>query len=413
MIRFLSVSYFATASPATGHFWVHNSLVSSIKLDSSSTVLRKGDAKGDLSRWFFESSTGALSRFFGRNEASKIIECDNFLDEDNQVVLFYEGGPFELFLASQLIQSTLHSRVIFNFHQSLYWSQLSWASPEVVSSLRSLLLAKRLILTAESSSLAKLLSEAIDVMVTPFPVFTTLPEQLAENDPAPVLANVASTDLHFFIVVGDVSMVAESIRFASLAAKRGFEIHVHWSGRNFDFIDTARLDGISQTSGTISSIEYANLLRRSKNLVLAYDADAYRFHSSGRVEDGLQFDSVVWVPAGTSLVFQNGNRHRSFSHLSEILEEFVSNPDWPEQQAMTTDLALELLFRRLAGESSEQDSEPFSGSFPHLPSVAKRLSLSDRLSIFRLRLGVSDKVVHPIRHLWRRVTRHIAKTSFE
>ena len=384
-------------------------MVSSNKVESGSGVIRKGDGKADLRKWFFAGSTGALARFFGKNEVSKIIEFGNFRDEAKQVVLFYEGGPFELFLASQLIHSTRHSRVIFNFHQSLYWSRLFRAEPKVLSSLRPLLLNKRLSLTAESSSLAKLISEATDVTVTPFPVFTTLPEQLDENGFSPVPANGAARDLHFFVVVGDLSMAAESIRFASMVSERGFRIHVHWSGRNFDSIDMARLGGISQSSGMISSIEYANLLRRSKNLVLAYDSDAYMFHSSGRVEDGLQFDSVVWVPEGTSLVFQNGNLHRSFVHLAEILEKFVSNPDWPKQQAMTTELALDTLFKSLEGEPSGHHSESSSENFPYLSSVARSLSIVDQLSVFRLRLGVPDKAVYPIRQLWRNVSRLLGK----
>lgn len=333
-------------------------------------------------------------------EAKKIVRGSVLAGSENHKYLFYEGGPFELAVASALDREIRDSKIVFNFHNSRYWSRVA-DNPKLIKALIQIMsTSEKIIFSAESINLATELSSKTGLHVRTFPVYTTMSEQLGVSAEVKVEIPKPKSAL---VITGDMGMVPSARDIATYLFEQGFEnIHLHWSGRDFDsdFAPAMPLR-VTQTSGQIDAETYSMQLREASILLLNYPTSRYVNHSSGRIEDALLFQCIPVVPQGTALAFQNGRNFPVWSLSQGSLSVTNLGEYEPgKNTALDTKRALELMFSWAQDIPTIAKTDNWE-KLALFPSPLREKSLIDVLSILRLRLGVQDSHVRHLRSLFR------------
>lgn len=397
------VSWFATGNQATGHAWVHKSLETVLGHQNYESFFRSGPGpKYKLPLMLMNVGLNPLTNLFADRVAKRLSRETEFEDNPQHLFLFYEGGPLELLVSARLAAMNPQSRIIFNFHLSSYWSELT-ESLDLAEKLSNYLQNRpgNMTLTAESQFLAKKLSSVSGVKIVNFPVYTTINEQLGGKilDPSNKLKPI-----DILIIVGDSAMVSEARQLCTILMTLGGErnIHIHWSARDFETPMVQTFQGLTQSSGLQSPEEYANLLSKSKRNVLLYPRARYEFHSSGRIEDALLFKCEPIVPSGTALTNQNGRPISKYKNLLDIVEKIDAKESKELPDAITASAAMEILMRLSEHKPERVKSKALTSGFLSLPSPVSGQRLVDKLSIYRQRLAIPERLVAPLRSIIRR-----------
>lgn len=353
-----------------------------------------------LSPLGYEAGYGPLSSYLARREAIKITKHRAVAQSFNGLFLIYEGGPFELGVALELAKRSTGNQILFNFHASRYWD-IESKKPSVVTKLAAMLAnSPNIILSAESGSLATKLSSALQTRVHEFPVFTTLNEQLASEK----RLSVSNKHIELLTVVGDRKMVTSAKKMLEQLGKLepNTRLHIHWSGRDFEESALPSAPRLTQSYGEQSPREYAELLQASKNMLLLYPQERYKFHSSGRIEDALLFGANPIVPEGTALARQNGNTLSTFREVSDI-PGLLRQKKQQLATAMDTEKFIAWLQAvATPGKHKPKADEPVKIKTLRLRSPLSGKTTVDKLSIIRIRLGFSESSVKWLRSIARK-----------
>lgn len=409
-MKFTDISYFADQSSSTGHSWMHDALkiqLGSAKYEffSRSRVRGKG---GRLSSFGYENGAGRFTKLLAQFEANRILRNSKFDEDENQILFFYEGGAFEFQLCMELAHKLTKGKIWFNFHDAIFWAQaceLPAKFAGLSENLNHPVSRKRVVFSAESGELASMLSNTFEFPCHAFPLYTTLPQQLGDVP----LKNIAWADRKFdlLIVVGDFEMapkVAEYVEAAQSAIGPDASIHVHWSGRDFETTGEIEVSKLTQSFGQINPEDYASQLVNSRFTLLFYPAQRYEHKSSGRIEDALLCGSIPIVPANTSLVTQNSRSLPSFECPEDL---FKVLPDYSGSQIEAVDAGdflneiKSVLTSR--GQVSKSPVPPKTRPASlRFPNPIKRKRMIDKLSVWRIRIGIPDEIIRVPRSLYRR-----------
>lgn len=409
-IKFTDISYFAGHSSSTGHFWMHEALkiqLGGAKYEFFSRSRVKGRG-GRLSSFGYENGAGRFTKLLAQFEANKILRNSKFDEDENQILFFYEGGSFEFQLCMELAHKLTKGKVWFNFHDAIFWAQaceLPAKFAGLSESLNHPVSRKRVVFSAESGELASMLSNTFEFPCHAFPLYSTLTQQLGDIP----LKKIpwASRQFDLLIIVGDFEMapkVAAYVEAAQSAIGPKASIHVHWSGRDFETIGELEDSKLTQSFGQINPEDYVSQLVDSRFTLLFYPAQRYEHKSSGRIEDALLCGSIPIVPAKTSLVTQNSRSLPSFECPEDLIKVLT---DYSELRLKAVDAETFLNEMKSVFTSCGQVTKSSDLAKPRpaklkFPNPIKRKRLVDKLSVWRIRLGVPDETIRVPRGLYRR-----------
>lgn len=409
-IKITDISYFASADVSTGHYWMHESFRILIGPSNYEIFTRTQKSElGNLSSLGYENGVTSFTKWLAKREASKVIRSSAFAYEDEHLFYFFEGGAFELLVCAELAKKIEKGMIWFNFHEARFWGE-ALQRPDRFPGLAELLsdsrVRDRVVFSAESIELASGLSETFQFECHLYPLFTTILEQLGkERVEPPAWVN---REVELLIIVGDFQMagiVGEYVSAARSHLGESKQIHVHWSGRDFDGEGHLRTKNVTESYGAISPEEYASQLLRSKFVLLLYPKKRYELSSSGRIEDAILMGCIPIVPRNTALQSQNGRDIPSFltpADVLDTLESFAGPKHSPlvAEEALAEIRSLALGTPRvLPPKKVKLDGQ----SKLRMPNPIRHKRKVDRLSIWRIRLGVSEELVRLPRLLYRRL----------
>lgn len=417
-MKFTDISYFASNSPSTGHYWHHEALKQYLGSSNyelfSRGIGRERGAK--LSSLGYESGAGKVTSLLAKSEARKILRFSNFVENENQILFFYEGGAFEFQLCLELSRNMNSGIIWFNFHDSVFWAD-ACREPTKFSGLRESLsdpaVRKRVVFSAESTELSTMLSGTFDFPCRAFTLYTTLAQQL-DNISALIKTEWNKRQVDLLVIVGDFEMapkVEKYVDVANSALGPDASIHIHWSGRDFELVKQLRYPSVTESFGQISSEEYALQLANSRFTLLLYPKHRYEFKSSGRIEDAVLLGSVPIVPARTSLVGQNSRSLPSFESPDDLLE-ILSTSSSPQLKAVDAEAFFRELFTTTSKHRRMHASKMSSRQRVRnlrFPNPIRRRRLVDKISIWRVRIGIPDAAVAAPRSLYRHARKFFSR----
>lgn len=298
-MKIKNISWDATADSSRGHnYWVHKAMaVTKSKHMSVVTISRTSERASWLSN---QLSNLAWSKHFSRFTENlinhEISTLTNEID-DEDVVHVYEGGFFELAVISELSKIKHKSKFIFNLHQSEKWKRLLEASATDVRHNLIAVIRNRgnIILTAESPALADLASEYFQANVYPYPVFSTLPFQLGTQDMG--FSGGKKQSKNVTLVLGDFELREDFTRYGENLNSHGYNVTMVIPTRvgalsRFESGLLAKLEALRVKSGQLDPIEYSEMYAKSVAVVLFYSRQQLMYHSSGRIQDCLVFETL-------------------------------------------------------------------------------------------------------------------------
>ena len=358
-------------------------------------------ASARLSNFLFKKSFEKLSNRAISHEAS-IISSELSLNRQTDF-LIYEGGVTELEVALRVLDIDSSARVWFNFHYSSQWAEflgkddnVRWLLNLLTFSIRKH--SGRVFLFAESEGLASLVFDRLSLKVPSFPVFTTLPDQLASHEQS--FSEARNLLTFYFEDFSRLEWLALQVELVGndhpdLVLNVLVPARMRLSSFQIETLRKRVGTKVVIRSGYLEPNEYARTLRASILVVLIYDTEQYLLHSSGKIEDILYCGALPVVPSG-SLASQNSRRLPQLDYSATQLVDLI-----PEKDAQTAPLepmlawhALEILrqapgiFESLASTQTQDYEEKHWSSLPERGRSAKTQAY-----IFLIRAGFSHSSV--------------------
>lgn len=317
-MKFVSFSGTATNDQAKGHWhWVHTTLS---QFQQSQNFPIEACYVGTAGKADSETITGLTkapysSMGFKIKSAHEIFadykKLTKYLNSNPEAVIFhvYEGGLSELLLVTLLHNKLKNLRILFNLHQAEDWANILESNDLVSKYLRTCI--KKIFqsiegcssFSAESSKLADLASEKLEVKFDTYPVFSiySTAKEIKQRQETRKTIDVLFApgniyDLNFCLAV------ANNFKDANLNLK----LSLIWrsvGSRKLTTNERKAIDllGIVFYDSPIAFDEYVRLHTESRICVLPYSSPYYVWGSSGRVNDCLVFKCLPLVPAGTAL----------------------------------------------------------------------------------------------------------------
>lgn len=280
---------------APGHYLpFHHAMFNSFKKISSNSRYIGAFDDNLVDSWWIQWAPYSLRSEPNFVSLQKIDSLAKLVNEDDYVIV-YEGKLFHLILFSYLSVKT-KCRVLVNLH---YSSELTAGLESRINSFlfRSLIrfissaTGKRAVFTSESLSLSEHIRKKCNLTFPVFPVFTVLdPIKPSELD------QWEKTNFDWIVCrFSNKKYLIELEKLVKINPNQNFLIN-GLSQENGLIL--AKYKNVIVENHFIDNQEYRKLLYSCNSLILVYEIELYKNHSSGRLLDGLMFEKTIFILEG-------------------------------------------------------------------------------------------------------------------
>jgi hypothetical protein len=280
---------------APGHYLpFHHAMFNSFKKISSKSRYIGATDDHYLDSWWIQWAPYSLRSAPNFVNLKKIDSLVKLVNQDDFVIV-YEGKIFHLILFSYLSVKT-KCRVLINFH---YSSELTAGLESRYNSFlfRSLIrfitssTGKRVVLTSESLSLSEHIYSKCKLEFPVFPVFTVL-------DPIKPSELNQWEKTNFDWIVCRFSNKKYLIELEKLVKSNPNQNFLINGLSQENGIILAKYNNVRVENHFIDNQQYRKLLYSCNSLILVYEIELYKNHSSGRLLDGLLFEKTIFILEG-------------------------------------------------------------------------------------------------------------------
>ena len=273
--------------------------------------------------WWFPWAPKTLRTRPNYASRKKINDLKALLGNQEGLLINYEGRISHIFLLSYIARIT-NVQVLLNFH---YTSELTkFTKSKIGSALFYRIICfgeyisnQKLIFTAESHQLSSELMKKIGREFPAFPIFSVLEK--------PNLSEIAKWKNEDFVwVVCRIKENSPESDSLECAIKNNPESHFLIHGLNANLANRYRkFPNVELQELYINLENYREKLFTCSSVILLYDTNSYRNHSSGRLVDCIIFEREFIVPKGMPIPAHLENSE----FVDELTLDEIANMNFP------------------------------------------------------------------------------------
>ena len=316
-MRFIGFSTSLTWN-APGHYLpVHSALNNEFRRLDKESIYIGGDLTSGNEVWWIPWAPNSLRTRPNFVSIQKVKELGRLLDGQQGLIVDYEGRLGHIFLFAYLVRSS-KAQVIINFHYTSELTKFLRAAFGVPLFKFLINFSKKvgnnkLIFTTESGQLSRELEARTGFTFPTFPAFSvlekpTLPEKLKCKDQG-----------YIWVVCRVKEDSPESHALEKLLAKNPkipFLVHGLTESMELRF---SKFSNVVFQELFVDLVTYRETLLTCSSLVLIYDTEMYRNHSSGRLLDSMMFEKRVVVVKGMPIpAYAEASKNIDILGLPEI-----------------------------------------------------------------------------------------------
>ena len=327
---------------APGHYLpFHGKLFEEFKIQNPQSIYIGAESADNSDLWWTGWAPHSLRsrpNFLGLRKFVQLCQIARNLK--NPYFVVYEGSLFHLCIFT-CVSAFSNSSALINLHYSSELSakmrsQLGKLFVKSIFKLSRSLSSGAVVITSESDELSSEIERRIGIFPKPFPVFSVLDEikssEIVEVSHTWVICRVVHTWQLENLISALKDNPNEIFLINGLNEKQKMILQ--------------ELHNVRIQDQYLTPQEYRTLLAGSKQIVLAYDTEMYKGHSSGRLLDAMIFGKQILAIEGMPIPlfarkYQNlqlvkfaelGLSFRNFSPQTDASLQFKPNASWAVSQ---------------------------------------------------------------------------------